>query len=188
MEMFIRIGMYTSKWYGAPNLHNCYSIESLAIPPTVWIIFGVIYVYVDDFLIAAANSHEINQVQRALEREFRLNDLGTPRSFLGIQFDFQADGSVSIHQYQYIQKLLSDFRMETCQMKGSAMNPKQVLNRRPDEEPPNEETKARFATAVGSLMDLVVGTRPDIAFALGTLSRFTSQPQPHHQVVYVGGH
>ena len=40
MEMFIHIGMYTSKWYGPLNLHNCYSIESLAIPPTFWIIFG----------------------------------------------------------------------------------------------------------------------------------------------------
>ncbi|KAJ5970080.1 hypothetical protein N7501_006328 [Penicillium viridicatum] len=28
----------------------------------------------------------------------------------------------------------------------------------------------------------LVGTRPDIAFALGKLSRFTSQPQSHHQV------
>jgi hypothetical protein len=64
----------------------------------------VICVYVDDFLVAAANSHEIDQVQRALETEFQLNDLGTPRSFLGIQFDFQADGSVSIHQHQYIRR------------------------------------------------------------------------------------
>ena len=57
----------------------------------------VVCVYVDDFFAAAANSHEIDQVQRALETEFQLNDLGTPRSFLGIQFDFQADGSASIH-------------------------------------------------------------------------------------------
>jgi hypothetical protein len=142
----------------------------------------VICVYVDDFLVAAATSHEIDQVQRALEKEFRLNDLGTPRSFLGIQLDYHADGAVSIHQHQYIQKVLSDFGMETCQTKSTPMNPKQVLNRRPDEEPPDEETKARFATAIGSLMYLMVGTRPDIAFALGTLSRFTSQPQSHHQV------
>ncbi|OQD61492.1 hypothetical protein PENPOL_c016G00292 [Penicillium polonicum] len=45
----------------------------------------VVCVYVDDFFAAAANSHEIDQVQRALETEFQLNDLGTPRSFLGIQ-------------------------------------------------------------------------------------------------------
>ncbi|OQD64238.1 hypothetical protein PENPOL_c008G04912 [Penicillium polonicum] len=50
------------------------------------------------------------------------------------------------------------------------------------EELPDEEAKARFATAIGSLMYLMVGTRPDIAFALGLLSRFTSQPQSHHQV------
>jgi hypothetical protein len=75
----------------------------------------VICVYVDGFLVAASISHEIEQVQRALETEFQLNDLGTPRSFLGIQFDFQADGSVSIRQHQYIRKLLSDFGMEACQ-------------------------------------------------------------------------
>jgi transposase InsO family protein len=142
----------------------------------------VVCVYVDDFLITAANSHEIKQVQQALEKEFQLNDLGTPRSFLGIQFDYHADGGVSIHQHQYIQKILSDFGMETCQAKTTPMNPKQVLNYHPDEAPPDEEAKARFATAIGSLMYLMVGTRPDIAFALGTLSRFTSQPQSHHQV------
>jgi hypothetical protein len=142
----------------------------------------VVCVYVDDFLITAVNSHEIKQVQQALEKEFQLNDLGTPRSFLGIQFDYHADGGVSIHQHKYIQKILSDFGMETCQAKTTPMNPKQVLNYHPDEAPPDEEAKARFATAIGSLMYLMVGTRPDIAFALGTLSRFTSQPQSHHQV------
>ncbi|CAP94943.1 Pc21g00460, partial [Penicillium rubens Wisconsin 54-1255] len=142
----------------------------------------VVCVYVDDFLVAAANTHEIEQVQRVLQAEFRLNDLGTPRSFLGIQFDYHVDGSVSIHQHQYIQKVLSDFGMESCQPKSTPMNTKQSLNHRPDEELPDEEAKARFATAIGSLMYLMVGTRPDIAFALGLLSRFTSQPQSHHQV------
>ncbi|KAJ5743432.1 hypothetical protein N7533_010534 [Penicillium manginii] len=141
----------------------------------------VVCVYVDDFLVATANTYEIEQVRRALQTEFRLNDLGTPQSFLGIQFDYHIDGSVSIHQHQYIQKILSDFGMETCQPKSTPMNPKQTLNHRP-EEPPDEEGKARYATAIGSLMYLIVGTRPDIAFALGVLSRFTSQPQSHHQV------
>jgi hypothetical protein len=142
----------------------------------------VICVYVDDFLVAAANTHEIEQVQRVLQAEFRLNDLGTPRSFLGVQFDYHVDGSVSIHQHQYIQRVLSDFGMECCQPKSTPMNPKHILNHRPDEEPPDEEAKARYATAIGSLMYLMVGTRPDIAFALGMLSRFTAQPQSHHQV------
>jgi hypothetical protein len=142
----------------------------------------VVCVYVDGFLVAAANTHEINQVQRALQAEFRLKDLGTPRSFLGNQFDHHIDGSVSIHQHQYIQKVLPAFGMESCQPKSTPMNTKQSLNHRPDEELPDEEAKARFATAIGSLMYLMVGTRPDIAFALRLLSRFASQPQSHYQV------
>lgn len=72
--------------------------------------------------------------------------------------------------------------METCQAKSTLMNPKQDLNRRLDEEPPNEETKAQYATAIGSLIYLIIGTQPDITFTLGTLSRFTSQPQSHYQI------
>ena len=67
--------------------------------------------------------------------------------------------------------------METCQPKSTPMAPKVLLNHRPDGSDLDEETKARFGTAIGSLMYLMVGTRPDIAFALGTLSRFTSRPQ-----------
>jgi hypothetical protein len=62
------------------------------------------------------------------------------------------------------------------------MNPKQMLNHCPNEALLDKEAKARYATAIGSLMSLMVGTRSDIAFALGMLSRFTSQPQSHHQV------
>lgn len=91
-------------------------------------------------------------------------------------------GYTSLLEHGTWGKVLSDFGMETCQPKSTPMNPKQVLNRRPDEEPPDEEIKARFATAIGSLMYMIIGTRPDIAFALGKLSRFTSQPQSHHQV------
>jgi transposase InsO family protein len=141
----------------------------------------VVCVYVDDFLVAAADDAEIQQLRMALDSEFKLNDLGTPRSFLGIQFDFHADGSISIHQHQYIRKVLSDFCMEACQPKSTPMAPKTLLNYFPEESDLDGDAKARFGTAIGSLMYLMVGTRPDIAFALGTLSRFTSRPQSHHQ-------
>ena len=74
----------------------------------------VVCIYVDDFLVAAADDGESEQLRRTLESEFKLNDLGTPRSFLGIQFDFHVDRSISIHQHQYIQKVLSDFWKEAC--------------------------------------------------------------------------
>ncbi|KAI9037532.1 retrovirus-related Pol polyprotein from transposon TNT 1-94 [Aspergillus affinis] len=141
----------------------------------------VVCVYVDDFLVAGANDREIYLVRNALESKFKLNDLGTLRSFLGIQFVIHDDGSVSLHQRQYIQKILSDFCMETCQPKDTPMIPKSSLDLRPDERSLDDTAGARYSSAIGALMYLMIGTRPDIAFAVATLSRFVSRPQSHHQ-------
>jgi hypothetical protein len=141
----------------------------------------VVCVYVDDFLVAGASDREITDVKEALEVEFKMNDLGTPRSFLGIQFDYHDDGSISLHQQRYTQKVLSDFYMEDCQPKSTPMNPKASLDRSGSEEDLDEEDKVRYGSAIGALMYLMIGTRPDIAFALATLSRFLVRPQSHHQ-------
>lgn len=141
----------------------------------------VVCIYIDDFLVTGASQEDIRLVQKALESEFKMNDLGTPRSFLGIQFELHIDGSVSLHQRQYIQKILSDFCMDTCQTKSTPMNPKGCLNMTSDEDDLDESSRARYSSAIGALMYLMIGTRPDIAFAVATLSRFVSRPQLHHQ-------
>lgn len=64
--------------------------------------------------------------------------------------------------------------METYQLKSTPIAPKVLLNNVPDGSDLDEDTKARFGTVIGSLIYLIVGTRLDIAFALRTLSRFTS--------------
>ena len=94
----------------------------------------------------------MERAQRALQTEFCSNDPRTPRSFLGIQFGYHTDGPESIHQCQYNQKMLFNFGIEKYQPKSSPMNPKQILDHSPDEEPADEEAKARFATALGLLM------------------------------------
>ena len=141
----------------------------------------VICVYVDDFLVAGVSDREITDVKEALEEEFNMNDLGTPRSFLGIQFDYHNDGSISLHQQQYMMKILSDFYMEDCQPKSTPMNAKASLDRSDSEGDLEANDKARYGSAIGALMYLMIGTRPDIAFALATLSRFLVRPQSHHQ-------
>jgi hypothetical protein len=90
---------------------------------------------------------------------------------------------VSLQQQQYIQKILSDFFMEDCQPKTTPMNTKASLNFNSNEKDLDDDAKARYGSAIGALMYLMIGTRPDIAFALATLSRFLSRPQSHHQTV-----
>src|SRR4051812_36212966 len=40
--------------------------------------------------------------------------------------------------------------------------------------------KLEYSRAIGSLMYAMISTRPDIAYAVGKLSRFTSNPSRHH--------
>ena len=61
------------------------------------------------------------------------------------------------------------------------MNTKVSLNPSLNEKDLDDEAKARYGSAIGALMYLMIGTRPDISFALATLSRFVSRPQSHHQ-------
>jgi hypothetical protein len=46
--------------------------------------------------------------------------------------------------------------METCQPKSTPMAPKVLLNHLPDESVLDEDAEARFGTAIGSLMYLML--------------------------------
>lgn len=61
------------------------------------------------------------------------------------------------------------------------MSPKSVLNRRPGEEFLDAEANAKFGSAIGSFIYLMLEKRPGIAFALGTLSPFRPRQQSHRQ-------
>jgi hypothetical protein len=39
----------------------------------------------------------------------------------------------------------------------------------------------KYQSVIGSLMYIALGTRPDIALAVGLLSKFASRPQKKHQ-------
>jgi hypothetical protein len=45
----------------------------------------------------------------------------------------------------------------------------------------NEEEKERYQSAIGSLIYLMLGTRPDISFAVSILNHFTAFPRTKHE-------
>lgn len=45
----------------------------------------VLLVYIDDIVLAGDNINEINRVKVILDRQFRINDLGPLRYFLGLE-------------------------------------------------------------------------------------------------------
>jgi hypothetical protein len=50
----------------------------------------------------------------------------------------------------------------------------------PDPENPVDMTKIPYMSAVGALMYLAIGTRPDIMYTVSKLAQFNANPGPEH--------
>ena len=81
-------------------------------------------------------------------------------------------------QRRYVNDILKRFGMEQCKAVTSPVDMSSRLLSS------NATTKidAPFREAVGALMHLTTATRPDIAYAVGYVSRFMENPQEDHWI------
>lgn len=139
----------------------------------------LIAVYVDDLLVAGRNTKQISAAKESLSRRFRMHDLGPLQHFLGIlvQQD-RSRGQIWIGQPAYITKMLHNFGMEESKPVSTPSDSNSKLTKRTEEEEP--AVQAQYQAAVGCLLYLSTKTRPDVAFAVGNVARFCSDPSQTH--------
>ncbi|XP_059291968.1 secreted RxLR effector protein 161-like [Lycium ferocissimum] len=105
-----------------------------------------------------------------------INLIGTPE---------ELQKTVFIHQSAYIEKVLKQFYMDNAHLLSTPMVVRSLeVNKdpfRPQEE--NEELlgpEVPYLSAIGTLMYLANATRPDIAFSVNLLARYSSSPTWRH--------
>ncbi len=125
-------------------------------------------VYVDDMILDGKDEAELKTVKDALSSKFDIKDLGKLRYFLGMSIICdEKDEKTWMGQLAYTEKLLSKMGMSDCRPVSIPMEPGNHLDE--DDEPVKQQS---YQSLIGSLMYLATCTRPDIAFAVGTLARF----------------
>jgi hypothetical protein len=112
-----------------------------------------------------------------------MTDLG-PLSFcLGLQIQRER-GVISIRQSHFIQDVLKKFGLQDCKPVSTPISSSAVDNLFVKVEHEDFSLGERYRSALGSVMFAMLGTRPDIAFAVGLLGRFASRPgQVHWQAM-----
>ena len=96
--------------------------------------------------------------------------MGKLSYFLGIDFE-QKNNCVKINQKRYVQKILERFDMMNCKPRSTPSEHKF------DCSTDNDSTDQRkYREAVGSLIYLMVCTRPDICWIVTKLSQYMSKP------------
>ncbi|KAL7605170.1 hypothetical protein Lser_V15G18000 [Lactuca serriola] len=76
----------------------------------------------------------------------------------------------------YIEKILKRFNFTDCSPVSTPIDPNVKLM--PNNGVPSSQLE--YTKAIGSLMYAMTSTRPDIAFTVGKLSRYTSNPSAQH--------
>jgi hypothetical protein len=139
----------------------------------------LLLLYVDDILIANSPNHEqeVEDIRRALQCKYKMTDLGRARTFLGIHIE-QSTAGIKIHQQGYIQQILARFNMTNAIKAPTRLDCHVDLYNKECKD--KEVDVKQYLHIVSSLMYASLGTRPDISYAVTTLSRFNSRRLEMH--------
>jgi Reverse transcriptase (RNA-dependent DNA polymerase) len=135
----------------------------------------IVLVYVDNIIITGNNEKEINNVKTYLKEKFDIKDLGKLKYFLGIEIAHSGKG-LFLSQRKYTLDLLKETGKLGIKPANTPMDTNNKLE--PESGEPLKDI-AQYQRLVGKLIYLTV-TRPDIAFAVGTVSQFMHAPRTTH--------
>ncbi|GJZ16482.1 retrotransposon protein, putative, ty1-copia subclass [Tanacetum coccineum] len=140
--------------------------------------------YVDDMLIACKSKAEIGSTKSLLKKEFDMKELGEAKKILGMEIVRDRSRKIlRVSQSGYVSKILNNFRIDNGKSVKMPLGGhfKLSLKDCPVKDCDVERmSKVPYANAVGSLMYLMVCTRPDIAYAVSVVSRYLANPGKNH--------
>jgi hypothetical protein len=145
--------------------------------------FCIVSVYVDDLNIIGY-AEDIEEASAYLKTEFEMKDLGETKFCLGLQIEHLPEG-IFVCQSTYCKKVLERFNMikahplktpmvvRSLEMETDPFRPKSGDGKSLGPEVP-------YLSAIGALMYIANCTRPDIAFVVNLLARYSADPTRRH--------
>nr|GEV41592.1 zinc finger, CCHC-type [Tanacetum cinerariifolium] len=133
----------------------------------------IIFLYVDDMLIFGTDQVQVDLTKEFLSSRFSMKDMGQEDVILGIRIKHESNG-ISISQSHYIEKVLKKFNYSDTPVSIPLDTNEKMM--------PNKGlvSQLEYSRVIGCLMYDMTCTRPDIAFVVGKLSRYTSNPGTQH--------
>ena len=137
----------------------------------------IVAVYVDDLILACKSIDDIYELKKSLSDSYEMKDLGKLEYFLGVNVS-QKNQGIFIHQSAYVKSLLNKYGFKDANSVSTPFEPGLILKKATDEcELFDSEI---YQSAVGSLLYLSTRTRPDIAYAVSSVSKYCLKPTTNH--------
>jgi len=148
---------------------------------------GMVVGYVDNLLLAATSRTFMNKIKGLLSSAFKMRNLGAATFILGIHIKWdRKKHTIMLLQHQYIDTILECFGMKDCKPVFTPMD----MKAQPSTEDPTDNATIRtmkfgdrevsYQCIVGSLMWVMLATRPDLAYTVGVIGRYSANPKACH--------
>ena len=137
----------------------------------------IVIVYVDDAVFMGPQKHLVNTYKEHFMRNWECQDLGETEEFLRMRITCQK-GVISLDQKDYLITVLKCFNMQNVK-EASTPHPS-GYNPVPNTLPVDEKLHTKYQQAIGSLLYLMLGTRPDITYAVTKMAQYAANPSEEH--------
>ena len=142
----------------------------------------LLLVYVDDICVAANLIIQVNWFKSSFKRLFKVKDLGEMEKILGVKITRnRSKRMIRMDQTSYLKIVLERIEIEHDKHKPTELLINGYSSLRPAGSDNKRIDPKWYQKGIGSLIYACILTRPDIAFVLGRLSQYLSDPAKHHR-------
>ena len=138
----------------------------------------------DDILLFENDIPTLQSVKLWLSSQFSMKDLGEASYILGMKiYKDRSRRLLRLSQSTYIDTLLKWFDMDNFKKDYLSIGHGITLSKKDCPITPEERehmSRIPYASVVGSIMYAMTCTRSDVAFSLGVMSRYQSDPGEKH--------
>ncbi len=139
--------------------------------------FAIIVAYIDDVLFVGPNKSFIQSKKQLFMTKWECRDLGDCKEFLCMHIQ-RKGRSIYLDQCSYLEKVIECFGMTNAKYARTPLPTGYTPT--PDEGEVNPQRRTLFQQIIGSLLYIMLGTHPDIAFAVTKLAQFAANPSQEH--------
>ena len=131
--------------------------------------------------ILGPNMEFIDLIKKQLAISYKMTDLGLSAMYLGMEISRDwTNKTITVTQTKHINKVLKAHGMEDCKYVSTPMETGIALVKAGEGYTATQEDVTAYSLSLGSLMHIMLHSRPDIAFSVSKLSQYSSNLTDQH--------